>query len=162
VKRGVLEAVFATNEGEVTVFVVHLKSKRTENADDPESARQRAAEAEAVRDLVLVRCPDPRKAKFIVCGDWNDTPGSRPVKALQKRGGTEIGDLLAVTDSRGEAWTHHFRREDSYSRIDYLMVSPALKPFVAGNHGRIWDEAGATVGSDHRAIYLELNLRVSR
>jgi hypothetical protein len=29
-KRGVLEVIFATNEGDVSVFVVHLKSKRTE------------------------------------------------------------------------------------------------------------------------------------
>lgn len=158
VKRGVLEAVFATREGDVSVFAIHLKSKRTERIDDPESALQRAAEAEAVRDLILARYPDPTRAKFIVCGDWNDTRGTRPVKALQKRGATEIGELLTVTDAHGESWTHYFRREDSYSRIDYLMVSAALKPFVAGGQGKIWDGAGAREGSDHRAIYVELQL----
>lgn len=162
VKRGVLEVVFATSEGDVSVFVIHLKSKRTETADDPESAFQRAAEAEAVRDLVLRRCPDPRRAKFVVCGDWNDTRGTRPVKALQKRGETEIGELVPTTDSRGEAWTHFFRREDSYSRIDYFLVSPALKPFVAGNRGKIWDGPGAADGSDHRALSLELTLQPAK
>lgn len=157
VKRGVLEAIFATSEGDVSVFVIHLKSKRTERPDDPESALQRAVEAEAVRDLVLSRYPDPRQGKFIVCGDWNDTRGTRPVKAMLKRGGTEIGGLVDAADSHGQVWTHYYRREDSYSRIDYVMTSPALQPFVAG--GRIWDGAGAAEGSDHRAVYVQLTLK---
>jgi endonuclease/exonuclease/phosphatase family metal-dependent hydrolase len=162
VKRGVLEAVFATSEGDLSVFVIHLKSKRTERPDDPEGAAQRAAEAEAVRDLVLARHPDPAKAKFIVCGDWNDTRGSRPVRALQKRGDTVIGELVAAADSRGHTWTHHFRREDSYSRIDYLMVSPGLKRFVEGGRGKVHDGPGALEGSDHRAVYLTLKLEPAK
>lgn len=159
VKRGVLEVVFATDAGDVSIFVVHLKSKRTERPDDPEAALQRGAEAEAVRDLILTRCPDPAKAKFIICGDWNDTRGTRPVRALQKRGETDIGELLRATDSRGESWTHSYRKEDSYSRLDYILVSPALKPFVAGGRGKIWDGPGAADGSDHRAVYAELKLK---
>jgi len=160
VKRGVLEVVLATNEGDVSVFVVHLKSKRTERPDDPESARQRAAEAEAVRDLVLARFPDPAKAKFVICGDWNDTRSARPVRALQQRGDTTLGEILRATDSRGEAWTHFYRKEDSYSRLDYILVSPALRPFVADGRAKIWDGAGAGEGSDHRAVYVELTLQV--
>ncbi|MEJ1971687.1 MAG: endonuclease/exonuclease/phosphatase family protein [Lacunisphaera sp.] len=158
VKRGVLEAIFATAEGDVSVFVVHLKSKRTERPDDPESALQRAAEAEAVRNLVLARHPDPAKAKYILCGDWNDTSATRPIRAMQKRGDTELGEILRATDSRGEAWTHFYRKEDSYSRLDYVLVSPTLKPFVSGGKAKIWDGAGAGEGSDHRAVYVELNL----
>lgn len=158
VKRGVLEVIFATNGGDFSVFVVHLKSKRTERKDDPEGGIQRAQEAEAVRDLVLTRYPDPTKGKFIICGDWNDTRSTRPVRALQKRGDTVIGDLVPATDTRGEAWTHFFRREDSYSRIDYLLVSPALKPDVVGNKAMIWDGPGTREASDHRAVYLQLQL----
>jgi endonuclease/exonuclease/phosphatase family metal-dependent hydrolase len=158
VKRGVLEVVFATNEGDVSVFVVHLKSKRTERPDDPESARQRAAEAEAVRDLVLTRFPNPMQAKFLICGDWNDTRSTRPVRALQKRGDTELGEILRATDSRGEAWTHYYRKEDSYSRLDYILISPALKPHVSEGRAKIWDGAGAGEGSDHRAVYVEFKI----
>ena len=158
VKRGVLEVVFATKEGDFSVFVIHLKSKRTERKEDPEAAIQRAAEAEAVRDLVLSRYPDPAQARFIVCGDWNDTRGTRPIRALLKRGDTTIGELILTFDSRGETWTHYFRREDTYSRIDYLMVSPALKPPVEGAAGKIHDGPGALQGSDHRAVFLTLDL----
>lgn len=155
VKRGVLEVVFATTEGDISIFVVHLKSRHTERMDDPESALQRALEAEAVRDLVLSRYPDPAKARFLVCGDWNDTRSSRPVQAMQKRGETVIGELLPAADSRGEEWTHFYRRDATYSRIDYLMVSAALKPFVADGRAKIWDGPGTREASDHRAVFLQ-------
>ncbi|WP_438482767.1 endonuclease/exonuclease/phosphatase family protein [Oleiharenicola lentus] len=158
VKRGVLEAIFATNEGDVSVFVIHLKSKRTERDDDPESTLHRQEEARAVRDLVFSRFPDPTKAKFIVTGDWNDTRSSKPVQALLKRGETKLGELLRSSDSHGEAWTHYFRREDVYSRIDYILVSPALFPFVEGKEAKIYDGESSTVGSDHRAVYAKFNL----
>jgi endonuclease/exonuclease/phosphatase family metal-dependent hydrolase len=162
VKRGVLEVIFASADGDFSVFVVHLKSKHTERKDDAEAAQQRALEAEAVRDLVLSSYPDPAKSKFIICGDWNDTRGSRPVRAMQKRGDTIIGEILPATDSRGEGWTHFFRREEIYSRIDYLMVSSALKPLVAGGTAKIWDGPGTSEASDHRAIYLQLNVEPVR
>ena len=162
VKRGVLEVIFATSEGDVALFVIHLKSKYTERKDDPEGAIRRALEAEAVRDLVLSRYPDPSKAKFIIGGDWNDTRTTRPARALQKRGETVIGEILRATDSRGETWTHYFRREDIYSRIDYLLVSPALKPLVAGGKAAIWDGAGTTEASDHRAVFVSLKLNQAR
>ncbi len=158
VKRGVLEVVFATTGGDFSLFVVHLKSKYTERKDDPEAALQRTLEAEAVRDLVLSRHPDPAKARFLICGDWNDTRGTRPVKAMQKRGDTIVGDLVHAADSRGEVWTHFFRREDTYSRIDYLLVSPGLKPFVAGSQATIWDGPGIEEASDHRPVFLTLKL----
>jgi endonuclease/exonuclease/phosphatase family metal-dependent hydrolase len=162
VKRGVLEVVFATDAGDLSVFVVHLKSKRTERPDDPESARQRAAEAEAVRDLVLARFPNPSEARFIICGDWNDTRAARPVRALQQRGGTALGDILRATDSRGEAWTHFYRKEDTYSRLDYLLVSPGLRAAVVGGRALIWDGEGAGEGSDHRAVYVRLKVEPAR
>lgn len=156
VKRGVLEVIFSTSAGDVSLFVIHLKSRRTERPDDPESAIQRAQEAEAVRALVLSRYPDPTSGRYIICGDWNDTRGSRPVRALQKRGELVIGDLLRAEDKRGETWTYCWRKEDTYSRIDYFLVSPALRPFVAGGRARIWDGPGVDVASDHRPVVMQL------
>lgn len=158
VKRGVLEVVFATDQGEVSLFVVHLKSKFTERKDDPEAALQRALEAEATRDLVLARFPNPAAAKFLVAGDWNDTKGTRGVRALQKRGDVVIGHLIDAKDEKGDAWTHYFRREDLYSRIDYLMVSPGLKDAVVKGSGRVHDGAQVREASDHRPVSVVLDL----
>ncbi len=158
VRRGALEVVVATDQGDLSLFVLHLKSKYTERKDDPEAALKRAMEAEAVRDLVLSRFPEPTKAMFMVCGDWNDTRGTRPVRALQKRGETAIGELVPASDSRGETWTHYFRREDLYSRIDYLMVSPGLKAWVPGTGATIYDGEHAEEASDHRPVWVTLKL----
>jgi endonuclease/exonuclease/phosphatase family metal-dependent hydrolase len=158
VKRGVLEVIFATNQGDFSLFVVHLKSRHTERKDDPESALQRQLEAEAVRDLVLSRYPDPAQGRFLFCGDWNDTRGSKTVHALLRRGDKGLGELLRATDAHGETWTHFYRREDTYSRIDYLLVSPALLPFVTGGRATIWDGPGVSEASDHRPVFLQLQL----
>jgi endonuclease/exonuclease/phosphatase family metal-dependent hydrolase len=157
VKRGVLEVVISTDAGECSIFVVHLKSRRTEREDDPEGTVQRAAEAEGVRELILARHPDSTRAKYLVCGDWNDHRRSRAVTALTKKGDREIGEIVRAYDSRGETWTHHFRGEDTYSRIDYLLVSPALKPFLRGN-AKVFDGPGVREASDHRPVYLDLRL----
>jgi endonuclease/exonuclease/phosphatase family metal-dependent hydrolase len=158
VKRGVLEVTVATGAGDVTIFMVHLKSRLTEWPDDPAGATQRLLEAGAVRDLMLARFPDPAVAKFIVCGDWNDTRDSKPVKTLTKRGEAIVGEILNAADSRGETWTHHYLREDSYSRIDYFLVSPALKPLVADGVAHIFDGPGVEKASDHRPVYVKLNI----
>lgn len=161
VKRGVLEAVIATDRGDLSLFVIHLKSRRTERKDDPEGAAQRHAEAVAVRDLVLARFPDPTSALFAVLGDWNDNRTSRAIRALQKRGNTELGEILRAADSRGDTWTHAYRREDSYSRIDFILVSSGLKPHVAnGGRATIYDGPGAREASDHRAVFMTLDLAV--
>jgi endonuclease/exonuclease/phosphatase family metal-dependent hydrolase len=156
IKRGVLEATFATAHGDLTIFIVHLKSRRTEDEADPEGAAQRGAEAEAARDLVLGRFPEPAKGLFLICGDFNDTRGSRAVRAIAKRGNTEVAEVLRASDSRGETWTHFYRREDTYSRIDYLVVSAELKKLVAGGRGHIHDGPGVAEASDHRPVWLRI------
>jgi endonuclease/exonuclease/phosphatase family metal-dependent hydrolase len=158
VKRGVLAVTVSTGAGEMTLFLIHLKSQLTEWRDDPGGAKQRQLEAAAVRDLVLARFPDPTAANFVVCGDWNDTRDSKPVKTLLKRGQTKLGEVLNAADSRGETWTHHYNREDSYSRIDYILVSPALLPAVADGVAHVYDGPGVLQASDHRPVFVRLNL----
>jgi endonuclease/exonuclease/phosphatase family metal-dependent hydrolase len=130
VKRGLLEATVATTAGDVTFFAVHLKSRFTDRPDDPRSEIRRAAEATAVRDRVLKRFPNPAQARFVLLGDCNDSKVSKALGFLQKRGKTEIAVLLPGTDSRGEVWSHYFHREESYSRVDQILVSPLLKSAV--------------------------------
>ena len=158
VKRGLLEATVATAAGEVTIFAVHLKSRFTDRADDPMSAIRRAGEATAVRDRVLQRFPEPAAARFIVLGDCNDSRTSKAVAFLQKRGKTDIATLLHGTDSRGEAWSHAYRREESYSRVDQIFVSPALLPVVKDKCARIYDGDGVREASDHRPVLVVLTL----
>ncbi|MFM8334366.1 MAG: endonuclease/exonuclease/phosphatase family protein [Opitutaceae bacterium] len=159
VKRGLLEAVVDTPGGPVTIFALHLKSRLTERDDDPGSAVRRAAEATAVRDRVLARCPDPAQVRFVVLGDCNDGRNSRAAAALQRRGKQEIATLLPAADSRGEAWTHAYRRDESYSRVDLIFVSGGLLPWVEGGAARIHDAPEVRVASDHRPVFIDLRAR---
>jgi endonuclease/exonuclease/phosphatase family metal-dependent hydrolase len=156
VKRGLIEATVATAAGEITIFGLHLKSRFTERKDDPLSALRRAGEATAVRDRVLQRFPQPATARFLILGDCNDHRNSRPVAALQRRGKTEIGALLPSVDSRGETWSYHYRREDSYTRVDLIFVSAALKPLIRDGTSRIYDGPGVRQASDHRPVFAVL------
>jgi len=158
VKRGLLEATINTAAGPVTIFAVHLKSRLTERPEDPQSARRRGAEASAVRDRVLKKFPVPGQGAYLVLGDCNDTRTSLALTHLQKRGRTVVASLLPAADSRGERWTHAFRREESYSRADYILVSPGLRPKVAGAAARIYDGDGVSQASDHRPVVVTLEL----
>lgn len=158
VKRGLLEVTFAAGAGEFTVFAVHLKSRFTERPDDPMSNLRRTGEATAVRDAVLRRFPDPRTARFLILGDCNEGKASKAVQRLQRRGATEIAQLLPAADSRGETWTHAYRKEETYSRVDHVLVSPGLRAAVAGGAARIYDGAGVKDASDHRPVTVTLEL----
>ncbi len=157
VKRGLLEVSFGEGDERWTLFVVHLKSRFTDRPDDPMSETRRTLEARAARDLVLARFPNPGSARYIVAGDFNDTTRSRPIEAFRHRGPRTITELLPTADSRGETWTHRYLPEDSYTRVDYLLVSPGMRPSVAGGVARIFDGVGALSGTDHRMVYLDLD-----
>jgi endonuclease/exonuclease/phosphatase family metal-dependent hydrolase len=156
VKRGLLEVRIAVADGDLTLFVVHLKSRFTDRADDPESAIRRAGEVVAVRDRVLERFPKPSTARFLIVGDCNDAPASRPLRALVSRGKTPIAEILPAADTRGETWTHFYRKQDSYSRVDYVLVSAALKPSVVDGVARIFDGPEIKAASDHRPVIVRI------
>jgi len=158
VKRGLLEATLATAAGELTLFGLHLKSRFTERPDDVTSLERRVGEATAIRNHVLKRFPVPRDAKFLILGDCNDGRTSRALGLLQKRGRLQIAELLPAADSRGEMWTHFYRREESYSRVDHIFVSPGLRSHVQGGAARIYDGPDVREASDHRPVVVVLTL----
>jgi endonuclease/exonuclease/phosphatase family metal-dependent hydrolase len=158
VKRGLLEVAVTVDGTELTLFVVHLRSRFTERPDDPGAALFRAGEAAAVRDLVLRRFPDPAAARFLVLGDCNDTRNSKPLRLLTRRGGTMIATLAKAADPNGETWTYYYHRDDTYSRVDYVLVSPGLASAVAAGGARVYDGPGVREASDHRPVVVRLEL----
>lgn len=156
VKRGLLEASVATSAGELTIFVVHLKSQLTERRDDFRSVDLRAAEAAAVRDCVLARFPRTDASRFVIIGDCNDGTKSRTLRLLEHRGKTTVIYRLPAADSRGETWTEFDAFDDEYSVLDHILVSPVLRAEVLGRVARIYDGAGTAGASDHRPVYVDL------
>ncbi|HVW84064.1 MAG TPA: endonuclease/exonuclease/phosphatase family protein [Bryobacteraceae bacterium] len=158
VKRGLVVATVRTTAGDIALFGFHLKSRLTERPDDPLSAHRRLQEAVAIRDEVLRRFPNPASARFVLIGDCNDSKASKAVERLQKRGKTVIALLLPASDPAGECWTYSYRREDSYQRVDHILVSPALRDAIAGGGARILAGPDVAEASDHRPVVIRLNL----
>ena len=156
VKRGLLEATIATTEGDVTIFALHLKSRFTERPDDVLSTIRRTGEAGAIRDRVLKKFPAPANARFVILGDCNDGKASKAIERLHDRGKTVVAHLLPAADARGESWTHAFRRDDTYTRVDHILVSPGLLAAVQGGAARIFDGDGVKAASDHRPVMATL------
>lgn len=156
VKRGLLEAVIATEAGDVTLWGVHLKSRYTDRKDDPDSVKRRGGESTAIRNRILERFPQPAKARFLIMGDFNDVKRSAAVRYMKKRGSLVISRLLPAVDSRGDHWTYHYERTDTYSRVDHALVSPGLFAAVKDGVVRIEDGAEVEDASDHRPLVVTL------
>lgn len=157
VKRGLLEIGIPDAGGELTLFVVHLKSRLTDRKDDAGAVERRLGEAVAIRDLVLTRFPDPSRARFLVVGDFNDAPDGRALRRLCRRGHTRIAFKLPAADPRGDTWTYAYRRAGSYLRLDFILVSPGLRPAVPGGAATVYDGPGVREASDHRPVVVRLN-----
>lgn len=158
VKRGLLEVQVNTSAGKLTIFGVHLKSRFTDRADDPMSAIRRTGEATAIRDAILQRFPAASDARFVILGDFNDEKASKPLQRFLQRGETKIAELLPAKDSRGETWTHHYAKADTYSRVDHVLVSKALKSMVRAGSAEIFDGPGVSDASDHRPVVVTLEI----
>ena len=159
VKRGLLEVRLQVGSTELTLFAIHLKSRFTDRSDDPMSGIRRAGEAGAVRTRILSLFPNPDSAHFVILGDFNDVPRSRPIVAMSHKGDTVISEVLPSVDSRGEVWTHYYHKEESYSHVDYILVSPGLKGAVVDGHARIADGPETLLASDHRPVVVTLELK---
>jgi endonuclease/exonuclease/phosphatase family metal-dependent hydrolase len=164
VKRGFAEVELrAGTNFTFTLIAAHLKSRRTTATADESALR--LAEAKALREIVTARLTANPQAKIIVLGDFNDVKNSESTRALIGRGKFKLTDTRPAErngddqpnperryEPRNVTWTHYYGVEDSYSRIDYILLSPAM--------ARDWVKAGTYIptlpnwgiGSDHRPI----------
>lgn len=158
VKRGIQGVRMEVGGEDLWIYNLHLKSRFTDRDDDPESSLRRAREAEAIRDFLLERHGEGRDGadtSWIVLGDFNDHPRSPAVGRFLSIGGRAIGDLVNLEDSRGERWTHRYRREDAYTRVDLAIVGRRAEARFRIS-GWLNDKPDALRASDHRPLILEV------
>jgi endonuclease/exonuclease/phosphatase family metal-dependent hydrolase len=150
-QRGILDATVATPAGEFRFLGVHLKSKR--ETEDGDQADMRLHEAHLLRREIDAILRDDPRARLVVYGDLNDSRQSPAVRTIHGRGkNPESLMMIALKDSRGHYWTHHWEFQDIYSRIDYVMVSQALRGEVVWDRCAILDGEGVAGASDHRPL----------
>ena len=164
VSRGFAEVDIKVNERySFTLITAHLKSRRpVPEADEMELREQ---EALILRQKVDARLAANPNANVILAGDLNDSKDARSTRGIIGRGKTALTDLRPAErngddqpnpnpryEPRNVTWTHHYGKEDTYGRIDYLMVSRGML--------REWNEKETYVlaipnwgiGSDHRPL----------
>ena len=155
VKRGLLELRIGKGERQWRIFGAHLKSRYTDDGRDPQSIKRRSKEAEAIRDRILSVVEKSSEARYLILGDLNDTPNNRPLRALFKKGKREISIDVPAYDSRGEIWTHFYKKGATYSRVDYILRSPGFID-LEDVSGTIHSPANYYDGSDHRLVWVEM------
>lgn len=155
VKRGMLELRIADEQGGWSLFNAHLKSKYTTVKSDPLSNERRTLEGRAMRDRIIERFPDLENRRYLIVGDLNDSPVSGALRALQKKGKRVLSIPIEFSDESGARWTHYYKKEDSYSRIDFMLRSPGWRE-LEGIHGTIRHSRDYYKGSDHRLIWVDL------
>lgn len=150
-RRDLLQAeIQPPNCPPVSVFVMHLKSKRG-GAETEDYRIQEAKLARGVFDGILAK---DRDAMFLVCGDFNDTFESKPVKALVGDGSKKLSDFLS--DVPKDAVTYN---KTYLSMIDFIFASPAMAKRYVPKSYKIYPGSVESSGSDHNPVVAEFNLR---
>ena len=153
--RGILDVTATTPDGRDFRFLgVHLKSKREVSFYD--QAQFRAREAHLLRSHVETILSEDPGARLVVFGDLNDTRRSPAVITVAGSAGSGR-QLFAVParDSRSQMWTHHWRYQDVYSRIDYIFITENLRDEADWQDARLIDDPEWRDASDHRPILLD-------
>jgi endonuclease/exonuclease/phosphatase family metal-dependent hydrolase len=166
VSRGFVEVDVQVNGNYTfTLLAAHLKSRRpVPEADEAELRRE---EARLLRAKVDARLAANPHANIVVLGDFNDTYNSASTKqVVGPRGKHQLVDTRPAERNgdnlphplnpryapRSVTWTHYYGVEDSYSRIDYLLLSPGMAREWVTNETYIPTIPNWGIGSDHRPL----------
>ncbi len=133
------------------VFVVHLKSKR---GDAELSLKDRMGEAHAVQAVLGDMLKRDPSARFLICGDFNDTWDSQPLRTLVGDGPTKLVDFLADLPAGAKS----YNQPPHAALIDYILCSPALAKCYVPKSYRINEGSIASTGSDHNAVIAQFKL----
>lgn len=157
-RRGLLDVTIAvTPEVHIRCVGVHLKSKLA-GMEDAEFTRR--VEARLLRkhiDAILAENP---ASLLLVYGDFNDTKTSPTLREVAGRRGSKTTMLpLRLCDTEGDYWTHFWKANDSYSRIDFLLVNRALGKRVVPAKCFLYRGPGWSEASDHRPLFATFEAR---
>jgi endonuclease/exonuclease/phosphatase family metal-dependent hydrolase len=123
------------------VYVVHLKSQ---HGGDPADVA-RASEARAAAEVIAAELARDPGYRALIAGDFNDTPDSPTLKELLDIG---LVDTCAGTEAVS------YNRDPYRSRIDFLLLTPALAAGLQG--AEIREDEAVLAASDHNPVSARL------
>jgi endonuclease/exonuclease/phosphatase family metal-dependent hydrolase len=166
VSRGFLEDDIQVNaKYQFTLLAGHLKSKLPSSIAD--EAEWREEEAVVMRRIIDARLAANPEERLVVLGDLNDNPDSRAIKTILGRGATGLFDTRPAErgagnnvppaggnplSSRRTVWTDYYAREDSYSRLDYILVSRGVERDWRSEETYVLNLPDWGLASDHRPL----------
>jgi endonuclease/exonuclease/phosphatase family metal-dependent hydrolase len=164
VGRGIGEVdIRVTPDYSFTFLVAHLKSKRP--VPEADEAELRLEEAKVLREKIDAHLFKNPQANLVVVGDFNDTRDSPSTKAVIGKGKNKLIDTRPaepngddtpnpnpVSEPRNVTWTHFYGKDDSYTRIDFILLSPGMAREWVQSETLIGQVRNWGVGSDHRPI----------
>lgn len=155
--RDVLQAdIEIPKYGPVRFFAVHFASKiGGERADT-----LREAEAIAAREIVKEQTRDFPGGKFVVMGDFNDTPDSQAVQTMLAKDDSGFEMLDGFREEPGKVsypTDEKTARKWGYKRIDHILVSPGLAADQVGVG--VFKHPQAKVASDHWMVTADFSLK---
>lgn len=166
VSRGFAEVdIRVTPTYSFTLLTTHLKSRRP--VPEADEAELREQEAILLREKIDAILTANANANLIVLGDLNDTQDTKSTRTVlgrtsgklalidtrpAERNGDNLPNPNPRYDPRHICWTHYYGKEDSYSRIDYLLLSRGLAREWNPADTYILALANWGIGSDHRPL----------
>ena len=113
----------------------------------------RRNEAHLLRNhLDEILAADPA-TPLLVFGDFNDTKDQAALREVTgPRGAPGALTPLALEDALGDRWTHYWKINDVYARIDYLFVNKALSSAVDHPKCYLYRSPAWMEASDHRPL----------
>ena len=164
VSRGFAEVnIQAATNFTFTLIAAHLKSRRA--VPEADEAQFRLEEAKVLRGIVDEHFQADPDARLLVLGDFNDVKNSDSIKTIVGRGKFKLTDTRPAEhngdnapnenphfEPRNVTWTHYYGKEDSYSRVDYILLSPAMTHVWVTNETYVLSLSNWGIGSDHRPL----------
>jgi endonuclease/exonuclease/phosphatase family metal-dependent hydrolase len=163
VSRAFLEADIEVNSRySFTLLAGHLKSRRQSVVAD--EAEMREQEALLLREKIDARLKVNRDVNLVVLGDFNDVRDSKSIRAIigrrpalidtrpAERNGDNLPNPIPRYDPRNITWTHFFGKEDTYSRVDYILLSPGMAREWVKEETYVFTTPNWGLASDHRPI----------
>lgn len=142
----------AKNGYNFSMFVTHLKSKH----GGEESSIKREAEAQKISEILQAFHNKNPKANFILTGDFNDTPESKPLRPIlaPMRSGLKLNDII-MEDMGNASHVYTYHPKAYRSRIDYILTSPGMEAEYIRKSVEIHKTNTTARGEEDKWIYFE-------
>ena len=142
--------------GPVRFFAAHLSSK----IGGEKAEVMRAAEAKAARAIVKEEVKDFPGQKYVVMGDFNDTPDSPAVQTFLAKDDDNwslVDGFRAQPGAVSYPTSEKTARKWGYNRIDQILLSPEMAATQVDQS--VFKHPQAKVASDHWMVTADFALK---